>query len=126
MGPEQQEAFDQLKLALAKAPVLTHPQLAISYVLYTDASDKVIGAILIQKDNQGNEQVISQVSHKLSGAQLHWPTIEKEAYEIICALEKLHPYLWGAIFQIHTDHKPLKVSSRVRSRTPNFKYGQYR
>ena len=61
-------------------------------MLYTDASDKVIGAILVQKDDQENEQVISYVYHKLSGAQLHWPTIEKEAYGIIYALKKLHPY----------------------------------
>ena len=85
--------FDHLKLALTQTPVLAQPQPAKPYVLYTDESEKAIAAILIQKDNQGNERVISYVSHKLSGTQLRWSTIEKEAHEIIYALKKLHPYL---------------------------------
>ena len=44
----------------------------------------------------------------LSGPQLHWPMIEKEAYAIVYALKKLHAYLWGPDFEIHTDHKPLR------------------
>ena len=62
-GPEQQEAFDHLKLALTQAPVLAHPQPAKPYVLYTDASDKALDTILFQKDNQENECVTSYVSH---------------------------------------------------------------
>ena len=34
--------------------------------------------------------------------------IEKEAYAIVYALEKLNYYLSGAIFVIKTDHKPLQ------------------
>ena len=34
--------------------------------------------------------------------------IVKEAYAIIYALKKLRSYLWGATFEILTDHKPLK------------------
>jgi len=107
-GPEHQEAFDALKTALTQAPILAHPQTDKPYILYTDASDKAIGAILVQKDTEGMERVVSYLSHKLSGAQLNWPTIEKEAYGIVYALKKLHAYLWGADFEIHTDHKPLK------------------
>lgn len=51
--------------------------------MYTDTSDRTIGAILVQKDDTGIECVIHYVSHKLSGAQLHWPTIEKEAFAIV-------------------------------------------
>jgi len=107
-GPEQQDSFERLKVALTTAPVLAHPDPTKPYLLYTDASDKCIGAILVQKDDQGVERVIHYLSHKLSGAQLAWPTIEKEAYAIVYALKKLHAYLWGASFEIHTDHKPLK------------------
>ena len=107
-GDEEQQAFDKIKTALTQAPVLAHPQTDKPYILYTDASDKAIGAILVQKDDKGIEKVISYLSHKLSGAQLRWPTIEKEAYGIVYSLKKFHPYLWGAEFEIHTDHKPLK------------------
>ena len=37
-----------------------------------------------------------------------WATIEKEAYAVIYALQKLRTYLWGSDFTIYTDHKLLK------------------
>lgn len=107
-GLREQEAFDKLKDALTKAPILSHPCPNRPYTLYSDASNKSIGAILVQKDDHGIERVITYLSHKLSGTQQKWSTIEKEAYGIIYALKKFHPYLWGAKFEIHTDHKPLK------------------
>ena len=107
-GEEQQHAFDTLKQALVSAPILVHPDPSKPYTLYTDASNHAIGAILVQKDEQGFEKVIAYLSHKLSGAQLRWPTIEKEAFAVVYALKKFHCYLWGATFEIHTDHKPLK------------------
>lgn len=106
-GPEQQRSFDKLKTALTQAPILAHPNPAKDYILYTDASNTCIGAILVQKDDEGVERVISYLSHKLSGAQLRWPIIEKEAYAIIYALKKFHAYLWAAKLEVHTDHKPL-------------------
>jgi phospholipid-translocating ATPase len=63
-GPEQQRAFDILKHALVTAPILAHPDVSRPYILYTDASDKAIGAILVQKDDEGIERVISYLSHK--------------------------------------------------------------
>ena len=116
-GPEQQEAFNVLKLALVSSPILAHPDPTRPYTLYTDASDKAIGAILVQTDAHSIERVIAYLSHKLSGTQLRWPTIEKEAFAVVYALKRLHPYLWGAQFEIHTDHKPLKslFSAEIRN-----------
>lgn len=107
-GNEQQEAFEKLKEALTQARILAHPDMNGPYVLYTDTSNKYIGAILVQRNYDGVERVIHFVSHKLSETQLHWLTIKKEAYAIIHALKKLHPYLCVAQFEIHIDHMPLK------------------
>ena len=106
-GTEHQESFDKLKMALTESPVMAHPKTDEPYTLYTDASNYAVGAILVQEDDQGIERVISFASHKLSGAEKNWATIEKEAYAVIFALKKYHMYLWGAKFEIHTDHKPL-------------------
>jgi hypothetical protein len=116
-GREQQKAFDALKDALTKAPILAHPNFNRPFLLFTDASDQAIGAILVQKDDEGVERVISYLSHKLSGAQLRWSTIEREAYAVVYALKKFHAYLWGARFEIHTDHKPLRClfQSEIKS-----------
>lgn len=106
-GPDEAQAFERIKEALSTAPILAHPDPRKPYQLYTDASDQAIGAILTQQD--GNlHRPVAYLSHKLSGTQLRWPIIEKEAYAIIHALKKFHTYLWGSQFAIYTDHKPLK------------------
>ena len=53
-------------------------------------------------------RIIQYVSKQLSDGQKKWPTIEREAYAIIFAVNKLRPYLRGSKFTIYTDHKPLR------------------
>ena len=85
-------------------------------VLYADASDTCIGACLTQPCEEAeavipgikDEMPIYFLSHKLSKTQQKWPVIEKEAYAIAYALQKLHFYLAGAKFVIKTDHRPLQ------------------
>ena len=78
------------------------------YILYTDASEFAVGAILVQKDDTGVERVIQYVSHSLSTSQRRWSTVEHEGYAIVYAITKLRPYLYGARFVIYTDHRPLR------------------
>lgn len=97
-------------------PLLGYPDTSKPYVLYTDASDKAIGACLVQEvenNNQigpgvKNEKPFFFLSHKLSETQQRWSTVEKEAFAIHYALQKLDHYLHNATFVIKTDHKPLK------------------
>lgn len=63
---------------------------------------------LAQKTDEGEEKPIYYLSHKLSKTQEKWSTIEREAYAIHYALQKLDHYLYNATFTIKTDHKPLK------------------
>ena len=111
-----QKAFETLKEKLAGFPVLGYPDSNKMYFLYTDASQDCIGACLTQlcdDDNSAdsrvrNEKPIYYLSHKLSDTQTRWSTIEKEAFAIHFALQKLDHYLHNAEFIIRTDHKPLK------------------
>ena len=57
-GEEQQTAFEKLKSALQTTPVLAIPDKTGTFVLDTDASDKAIGAELIQIQN-GQERVVA-------------------------------------------------------------------
>ena len=102
-----QKSFDEIKEKLASASLLIYPDPSKPYTLYTDASDRGIGACLTQ-EMDGIERPIHFLSHKLSDTQSRWSTIEKEAYAIYYALEKLEHYLHEATFTIKTDHKPLK------------------
>ena len=111
-----QSAFDQLKNDLTVVPLLAYPDITKPYVLYTDASDTCIGACLTQPCEEGqnilpnvrNEKPLYYLSHKLSDTQTRWSTIEKEAFAIHYALQKLDHFLHNAKFVIRTDHKPLK------------------
>ena len=102
-----QKAFDFIKESLTCVPLLVYPDPNRPYTLFTDASDTCIGACLTQLcDNEENP--IYYLSHKLSRSQCKWSTVEKEAYSVHWALQKLHYYLHDAEFVIKTDHKPLK------------------
>lgn len=52
---ESQQAFDHLKQNLTRVPLLGYPDTSKSYVLYTDASDKAIGACLVQEVENNNQ-----------------------------------------------------------------------
>ena len=111
-----QRSFNMLKEQLTAIPLLAYQDLSRPMILYTDASDQCIGACLTQPcpERDGpipgvpEEVPIYFLSHKLSPTQQRWPVIEKEAYAIVYALEKLNYYLSGATFVIKTDLKPLQ------------------
>lgn len=118
-GTEQTDAFERLKVALTNAPILACPDPSRPFRLYTDASQYAVGAILVQDSPEGEEKVIAYLSHSLSETQRRWASIEREAFAVVYALKKLHVYLWGARFEIHTDHKPL--TSLFRAEIKNTK-----
>ena len=89
-----QTAFDSLKTALVSDTIVRYPRIDLLYKLYTDASDLCVGAILCQTHENGVEYVVQYVSHQLSVTQRRWATIEKEAYAVVYALQKLRPYLY--------------------------------
>ena len=100
-------AFEYLKESLTKIPFLAFPDASKPYVLYCDASDLCIGACLTQQTDEGEEVPVYFISHKLSDTQKRWSTIEKEAYAIFYAVQKLDYLLYGSQFTIKTDHQPL-------------------
>ena len=102
-----QRAFEYLKDSLTAVPLLVYPDSNKPYVLYTDSSDTCIGACLTQECD-GDEKPIYYLSHKLSRSQCKWSVVEKEAFAIHFALQKLDYYLHNSQFVIRTDHKPLK------------------
>ena len=106
-SPACQTAFDNLKAALVSDSIVRHPRVDLPYQLYTDASNYCVGAILCQTHEDGTEYVVQYISHQLSSVQTRWATIEKEAYAVVYALQKLKAYLYGAEFVVYTDHKPL-------------------
>ena len=104
--PQHEAAFNQLKLMLSSAPIISHPRPDQPFTLATDASDFGVGAALYQEyDNQIH--YIKFVSTTLKGGQQHYSATKRELLAIIYAVNKLHRYLWGRRFKVVTDHRAL-------------------
>ncbi|CAM5092907.1 unnamed protein product [Natator depressus] len=102
-----QEAFRALKEALVSGPVLANPDFDKPFVVFTDASDTGLGAVLMQEDEKGERHPIVYLSKKLLPRERHYAAIEKECLAMVWALKKLEPYLFGRHFTVYTDHSPL-------------------
>jgi transposase InsO family protein len=113
-------SFEKLKELINQCPKLYYLNENYPIVLCTDASDYAIGAYLYQVDEEQKERPIRFLSKTLCGAQLRWSTIEKEAYAIYIALNRMEDLLGGVQFTIKTDHKNLRFlnlagSNKVRN-----------
>jgi hypothetical protein len=75
--------------------------------IYCDASNGTVGSQLVQWRTDGIEVPISFASSKLSGAQLSWAAVEKEAYAVIWALQKFRTWIFGSHITIFSDSNPL-------------------
>jgi hypothetical protein len=52
---ERKDAFNNIKAAISRAPVLRSPDFNRDFFLYTFASDQSLAAVLTQKDDGNNE-----------------------------------------------------------------------
>ena len=100
------EAFTELKHRLVTPPVLTYPDFKLPFLLYTDASDFALGAVLSQVQD-GKERVVSYWSRQLTKPERGYSTTEREALAAVSAVKEFYPYLYGCSFKLITDHNPL-------------------
>ena len=100
-------------LALVKPPILAYPNFQQPFLLYTDASDFAMGAVLSQVQ-EGKERVICYWSRQLTKAERGYSTTEKEALAAVSAVKEFYPYLYGFPFKLITDHNPLTSLKGVK------------
>ena len=96
-------SFKRLKECLTTAPVLTLPEGVDEFVIYTDASNQGYGAVLMQ-----NDKVVAYASRQLKVHEKNYPTHDLELGAVVFALKVWRHYLYGAKFEVFTDHKSLK------------------
>lgn len=111
-GDEQQEAFDELKLRLTTAPVLSSPRSSGTYYLDTDAADSGLGVVLSQEQD-GEERVLAYASRSLNAAERNYSITRKELLAVIFGLKRFRQYLIGRKFIIRTDHSALQWLRRT-------------
>jgi hypothetical protein len=69
---EHQKAFENIKKIICKEVMLTFPDFYKPFHIYTDASDKQLGAVITQ-----DEKHIAFYSRKLNSAQHRYTTGEQ-------------------------------------------------
>jgi RNase H-like domain found in reverse transcriptase/Integrase zinc binding domain/Reverse transcriptase (RNA-dependent DNA polymerase) len=107
---ECQAAFELLKERFTSAPVLMMPDVTKQFFLQTDASDRAIGAVLMQKDDNGDLHPCGYLSHALTPTETRWQIYDRELYAIYYALYKEWRHLLEGTelpVSIQCDHKNL-------------------
>ncbi|XP_069138852.1 uncharacterized protein [Argopecten irradians] len=109
----QEAAFETLKKRLASKPILKLVDLEAEFILRTDASDKGLGAILLQEED-GNPLPVAFASRKLKTSERAYAVIEKECLAVIWGITKFERYLYGRSFILETDHQPLVYLNKLK------------
>uniref|UniRef100_W8B0Q9 Retrotransposable element Tf2 155 kDa protein type 3 n=1 Tax=Ceratitis capitata TaxID=7213 RepID=W8B0Q9_CERCA len=101
---EQQLAFEQLKSALTKAPVLKLYDAKAETEIHTDASKHGYGGVLLQKDPDDQQfHPIQFISRKTRPEEEKYHSYELEVLAIIQALKKWRIYVIDKRFKIVSD-----------------------
>lgn len=111
--PEADDAFNRLKEALCKAPVLALPDFSAPFIIEIDASGAGMGAILSQ-----HHHPLAFFSKPLCSKLLRASAYVRELAAITAEVKKWRQYLLGHHFSIITDHRSLKELMAQAVQTP--------
>ncbi|CAG2184423.1 unnamed protein product [Mytilus edulis] len=114
-----QDAFDELKRLLASAKMLAHYNSnATQTHVIVDASPVGLGAILRQKQSDGNFRPVTFASRTLNDVEQRYSQTEREVLAVVWGCERFYLYLFAKEFILVTDHKPLEVIYSPKSKPP--------
>ncbi|CAL1401302.1 unnamed protein product [Linum trigynum] len=108
-----QEAFEALKTAVMKEPVLVLPNPMLAYEVQTDASDFAIGGVLMQDGHP-----IAFEIRKLSETERRYTVQEKEMTAVVHCLRTWRHYLLGSNFVVKTDNVATSYFLTQKKLTP--------
>jgi hypothetical protein len=107
--PACEDAFLTIKDTFTRQPVLSMPDISTPFLVMSDASLTATGAVLMQKDSNGNLHPCAYLSKTLSSAERNYDIYDRELLAVIHALEEWRHYLLGTVHvvMVLTDHKNL-------------------
>jgi hypothetical protein len=101
-GSEEELALSNAKKAMREAVELYYPQFNQPFFIYTDASQKGLGAGLYQEQNN-REVPLAFISRTLRKPELRYGATQLECLAVVWSLEKFHFYIDGQYVYIITD-----------------------
>ena len=103
---EAKQAFELLKLCLTKNPILRLPCPDKKFYLFTDASQRTVGAVLTQLHGE-HYMPVSYFSKSLTQGQTNYCAFLRELLAIVQAIKHFKYYLEGAKFEVRSDSQTL-------------------
>ena len=104
-----ENAFQKIKKVIRNIKQLQLPDFKKEFYVETDASHHSLGAVLMQRDENGILQPIEWLSKAFDQSQINWSIGEKECFAAIHAIEKWERYLKPHHFILYTDHSNLAL-----------------
>ena len=90
---EAKKAFKNIKQAISEAPVLVSLDFEKYFLVFSYASEHTVVAVLLQKNDQGEEQPIAFFSKILRDGELKYSIMEKKSYALVKVLKYFRIYL---------------------------------
>ena len=109
----QELAFTTLKNKLTSEPILHLPDVTKPFILRTDASDKGLGAVLLQ-EHDDEKFPVSYASKKLLPRERAYSTTERECLAVVWGIRHYQTYLEGRQFTLETDHQSLMYLHKAK------------
>ncbi|ODM96211.1 Retrovirus-related Pol polyprotein from transposon 17.6 [Orchesella cincta] len=116
-GPQQEAAFQQLKKEMCQDVTLASLDYSKPIVLKCDASDRGVGATLVNRTDEGDRPV-AFISKLLTKSMRNAHIYEKEAFAIIWAVRKLKEFLYGQKYEIQTDCRAVQYIKNMKEKKP--------
>jgi hypothetical protein len=91
--PEARKSFEDIKVALTKAPVLSSPNFEKDLILFSFSSEHTIASVLLQKDEKNFKNPIAYYNKTLRDAPLKYDNMEKKVYALVKALKEFRVYI---------------------------------
>ena len=101
------QAFNRLKQVFTDSLVLAYPDANRPFIIETDTSKLMVGGVLLQKDENGNERPVAFESKKLTPTQKNYSAYELELYGLLHNLRTFRCFVEGTDFLVRTDHQGL-------------------
>ncbi|MBW0576237.1 hypothetical protein O181_115952 [Austropuccinia psidii MF-1] len=114
------KAYEKVKKTLPEAPLLIITDWNIPFKLYIDACGDGLGAALHQVqiiDDKATEGPVCYISRQIKPTEARYGASQMECLCLVWALEKLHYYLDGSVFEVITDCNAVK--SLLNMKAPN-------
>jgi len=104
-GSEQERAYKEVRKILSSEPILKLPDVSCEIILSTDASNKSLGACMMQ-EYDGVKHPVTYASKKMLPREQNYSVGEREVLAIVWAVNKFHRYLYGqhSFWKVITGH----------------------